>query len=114
MKISLVIPLCNEQESLAPLVEAIGAALDPKGWSYEIIFIDDGSSDGSFEVIRKLKAASGAKIRAYRFSRNYGKAAGLSVGIAEAQGEIIITMDADLQDDPAELSNLADAVTMVM
>ena len=106
MKLSIVIPLCNEQESLTPLADAIAAALDPVGLSYELVFIDDGSTDGSFEEIRKLKAAYGPKVRAFRFSRNYGKAAALSVGIARARGDIIITMDADLQDDPAAIRPL--------
>jgi len=106
MKLSIVIPLLNERESLQPLAEAIAAALKPLDISYEIIFVDDGSIDGSFEVIRTLKASSGARVRAFRFSRNYGKSAALSVGIAHAQGDIIVTMDADLQDDPAAIPDL--------
>jgi glycosyltransferase involved in cell wall biosynthesis len=107
MKLSIVIPLLNERESLQPLTEAIVAAITPLDISYEIIFVDDGSTDGSFEVVRTLlPASSGAKVRAYRFSRNYGKAAALAVGIAHAQGDIIVTMDADLQDDPAAIPDL--------
>lgn len=106
MKLSIVIPLLNECESLQPLAGAIAAALKPLDISYEIIFVDDGSTDGSFEVIRALKAAAGATIRAFRFSRNYGKAAALSTGIANAQGDYIVTMDADLQDDPMAIPGL--------
>jgi glycosyltransferase involved in cell wall biosynthesis len=105
MKLSIVIPLYNERESLTPLVEAISTVMEAHGYSYEIVFVDDGSSDGSFDEIRSLKPRYG-KIRAFRFNRNYGKAAGLSVGIANARGEIIVTMDADLQDDPAAIPAL--------
>ncbi len=105
MKLSIVIPLHNEQESLTPLVEAIATVMDADGYSYEIVFVDDGSTDGSFDTIRALKARYG-QIRAFRFNRNYGKAAGLSVGIANSRGEIIITMDADLQDDPGAIPAL--------
>jgi glycosyltransferase involved in cell wall biosynthesis len=105
MKLSIVIPLLNEQESLAPLVESIATVMKAEGYSYEIIFVDDGSTDGSFDEIRSLKARFG-QIRAVRFNRNWGKAAGLSVGIAQAQGEIIVTMDADLQDDPEAIPAL--------
>jgi glycosyltransferase involved in cell wall biosynthesis len=105
MKLSIVIPLFNEQESLTPLVEAIATVMEAEGYSYEIIFVDDGSTDGSFDVIRSLKARY-TQIRAVRFNRNWGKAAGLSVGIAAARGEIIVTMDADLQDDPAAIPAL--------
>ncbi|MCU0610107.1 MAG: glycosyltransferase family 2 protein [Chitinispirillaceae bacterium] len=106
MKLSIVIPLLNEHESLVPLCQAISGALDPAGMTYEIIFVDDGSTDRSFEVIRELKTADPARIRAYRFNRNFGKAAALSVGIAEARGDIIVTMDADLQDDPAAVPGM--------
>ncbi len=105
MKLSIVIPLYNEQESLAPLVEAIAKVMKTEGYSWEIIFVDDGSTDGSFDEIRSLKTLFG-QIRAVRFNRNWGKAAGLSVGIAHAQGEIIVTMDADLQDDPEAIPAL--------
>lgn len=103
MKLSIVIPLFNEHESLTPLCESIASVLNRAGYSYEIVFVDDGSKDGSFDVIKKLKTTYGDKIRAIRFTRNYGKAAALAVGIAAAAGEVIITMDADLQDDPAAI-----------
>ena len=106
MKLSIVIPVCNERESLKPLVEAIMAVMQRNAWSHEILFIDDGSTDGSFEEMRSLRTAIGDTVRAIRFSRNYGKAAALSVGIAAAKGEAIVTMDADLQDDPAEIPAL--------
>jgi glycosyltransferase involved in cell wall biosynthesis len=107
MKLSIVIPLLNEQESLSPLVASIAAVLGPLvSDDYEIIFVDDGSTDNSFEAIRGLKDAYGKKVRAFRFSRNYGKAAALAVGIANAKGERIVTMDADLQDDPAAIPDL--------
>lgn len=106
MKLSIVIPLLNEQESLAPLVASIHTALGPLGHDFEIVFVDDGSTDGSFNAIRDLRKTYGPKVRAVRFCRNYGKAAALAVGIARAQGDIIITMDADLQDDPAAIPGM--------
>ena len=106
MKLSIVIPLYNERESLALLTEAITSALQNFSGGYEIVFVDDGSTDGSLDVIRTLKAAHGPLVRAIAFNRNYGKAAALSVGIAAAGGERIVTMDADLQDDPAAVPEL--------
>lgn len=106
MKLSIVIPLFNERESLRPLADSIVKAMAPLGHKYEMIFIDDGSTDGSFDALRALKTDHGSKVRAFRFCRNYGKAAALSTGIAHAQGDIIITMDADLQDDPAAIPDL--------
>ncbi len=106
MKISLVIPAYNEHESLPHLVDKIEAALGPTGHEYEIVFVDDGSTDGTFDVMRQLHSRNPGGIRVYRFSRNYGKSAALSVGIGQAQGEVIITMDADLQDDPAAIPGM--------
>jgi glycosyltransferase involved in cell wall biosynthesis len=105
MKLSIVIPVKNEHESLRPLADAIVKVMGPLNLEYELLFIDDGSTDGSFEVIRSLKVP-GARIRAYRFSRNYGKSAALAIGIARAEGDRIVTMDADLQDDPAAIPDL--------
>ena len=106
MKLSIVIPLKNERESLRPLADAIVKAVGPLGLEYELVFVDDGSTDGSFDAIRALKASCGARLRAFRFSRNYGKSAALATGIARAEGDIIVTMDADLQDDPAVVPDL--------
>ena len=105
-KLSVVIPLFNEHESLTPLCESIASVLDPLSIAWEIIFVDDGSRDGSWEIIKKLREMHGEKIRARRFTRNYGKAAALAVGIAAATGEVIVTMDADLQDDPAAIPGM--------
>ncbi len=110
MRLSIVIPLYNEKDSLDPLMEAIAAVLTEKCLSFEVIFIDDGSTDGSFEIIRKLHSHYPSQIRSYRFNRNYGKSAALSVGIEKAIGEVIVTMDADLQDDPAGIPGMLDLV----
>jgi glycosyltransferase involved in cell wall biosynthesis len=106
MKLSLVIPLLNENESLAPLMAAIEKALTEASLSYEVLFIDDGSTDGSFDVIKTLAKQYPEKVKCVRFSRNYGKAAALAVGIEKSQGDIIVTMDADLQDDPLAIPEM--------
>jgi glycosyltransferase involved in cell wall biosynthesis len=103
--ISLVIPVYNEAGSLEPLVEEIAQALPPTGHPYEVVFVDDGSSDGSFAVMEKLAAAD-PSVRAVKLRRNFGKAAALAHGFADARGEIIVTLDGDRQDDPAEIPKL--------
>ncbi len=102
MDISVIVPLLNERESLPELRERIAAVMKEHAWSYEILFIDDGSTDGSWECIRELSAAD-ACVKGVRFRRNYGKSAALYCGFERAQGDIVVTMDADLQDDPAEI-----------
>jgi len=106
MKLSIVIPLLNEKESLPPLMDGIMSALAGKDRSYEVIFIDDGSTDGSFETLREIHRKNPEIVRVVRFSRNYGKSAALSVGIEKAEGDVIVTMDADLQDDPAAIPDM--------
>ena len=103
--ISVIIPLLNEEESLHDLHEQLKYSLTKLGGNYELIFIDDGSTDGSFKVLQQLRQRNN-RIKAIRFRRNYGKSAALAVGFRKAQGEYVITMDADLQDDPAEIGNL--------
>lgn len=102
-KISLVIPLHNEQESLPLLVKAIDDVFKSGDNEYDIVFVDDGSTDQSFEILKKIRLEYGSRISVIRFTRNYGKSAALSVAIKEAKGDIIITMDADLQDDPTAI-----------
>ncbi len=103
--LSVVIPVFNEEESLPPLCEKLHAVLERLGKQCEVIFVDDGSTDRSFDVMRELRDVYPA-IRAVRFRRNYRKAAALATGFSEARGEVIITMDADLQDDPEEIPRL--------
>lgn len=99
--VSVVIPLLDEEESLRELTSGIEKVLD--GLSFEIIFVDDGSQDGSWAVIDQLHQAQPEIIRGIRFARNYGKSAALQKGFEAAQGAVVFTMDADLQDDPEEL-----------
>lgn len=103
--ISIVIPLYNEQESLPELTSWIDAVCEKNNFSAEIIFIDDGSTDESWNVIVDLKT-NYSVIKAIRFRRNHGKSAALHVGFKEAKGEVVITMDADLQDSPDEIPEL--------
>ena len=102
MKISTVIPVYNEVESLPPLHEELSAVASEHGYELEIVFVDDGSTDGSWECIEELVSAD-KRIRAVRFRRNFGKAAALRAGFKIATGEVVFTLDADLQDDPAEI-----------
>ena len=105
MNLSIIIPAYNEQESLPNLLQQISDVVNALKLQYEIIIIDDGSNDGTDKILRELKPKFQA-LRAYIFRRNHGKSAALSEGFKQAKGEIIITMDADLQDDPAEIPNL--------
>ncbi|MGV3763287.1 glycosyltransferase family 2 protein [Parapedobacter sp.] len=105
MDISVVIPLYNEAESLPELAAWIQRVMDEHRFSYEIVLVDDGSTDSSWMVIEGLKAIN-PKISAVKFRRNYGKSAALNVGFAAAQGDVVITMDADLQDSPDEIPEL--------
>lgn len=105
MDISVVIPLYNEEESLPELAAWIEKVMAENGFSYEILFIDDGSTDKSLEVIRRL-ARLNDRIHAISFSRNYGKSPALNVGFRRAKGDVVITMDADLQDSPDEIPEL--------
>ncbi|MCH5233011.1 MAG: glycosyltransferase family 2 protein [Muribaculaceae bacterium] len=105
MDISVVIPLYNEEESLPELTQWITHVMNGNGYSYEIIFVDDGSTDDSFRIIKRLSKDNG-NIRAVRFSRNYGKSPALNTGFRMAQGDVVITMDADLQDSPDEIPEL--------
>lgn len=104
-KVSLVIPLLNEEESLMPLYNEIKKIIDKLKINYEIVFIDDGSTDSSLQKLRELNRKD-RNARYISFRKNYGKSAALNVGFKKASGDAIITMDADLQDDPAEIENL--------
>jgi len=107
--LSIVVPVFNEQESLRQLhaeLDEVGRAHD---YELEIVFVDDGSSDGSWSVIEEL-AAGDVRVRAVRFRRNFGKAAALSAGFAECRGELVMTLDADLQDDPKEIPRFLDTL----
>jgi len=105
MDLSVVIPVYNEEESLPELTDWIERACAGSSLSFEIIYIDDGSSDASWEIIRSL-ADKKRYIKGFRFRRNYGKAAALHTGFSEADGEVVITMDSDLQDSPDEIPGL--------
>ncbi|MFN8339879.1 MAG: glycosyltransferase family 2 protein [Saprospiraceae bacterium] len=105
LDISLVIPLYNEDESLPELHDWIQRVMTENDFTYEIIFVDDGSNDRSWQVIENLKTKNPV-VRGIKFRRNYGKSAGLNVGFEHTQGDVVITMDADLQDSPDEIPEL--------
>lgn len=105
MDLSVVIPLFNEEESLPELTAWIGKVMNEHHYSYEIIFVDDGSTDNSWQVIESLRQKNN-NIKGIKFQRNYGKSAGLNEGFRAAEGDVIITMDADLQDSPDEIPEL--------
>ena len=110
MDLSIVVPLFNEHESLPILVERLHGVIGAMGQSYEIILVDDGSNDGSWKVIQGLTAAD-QRVKGIRFGRNYGKSPALNEGFRAAQGGVVITMDADLQDDPDEIPELYRMIT---
>jgi glycosyltransferase involved in cell wall biosynthesis len=103
--ISVVVPVHDEERSVALLYEETAAALDPLGRPWEAIFVDDGSADGTFGALTRLHAAN-ENVRVVRLRRNFGKAAALQAGFEEAQGDVVVTIDGDLQDDPAEIPRL--------
>lgn len=110
MNLSIVIPLLNEEESLKELHQWIVNVMTANNYTYEVIFIDDGSTDNSWGIIQQL-AAQNPNIKGIRFLRNYGKSQALHAGFAKAQGDVIITMDADLQDSPDEIPELYNMIT---
>ena len=110
MDISIVIPLFNEEESLPELVSWIERVMKDHGYTYEVILVDDGSNDHSWMVLEQIHAAN-PSIKGIKFRRNYGKSAALHTGFAAAQGEVVITMDADLQDSPDEIPGLYQMIT---
>ncbi len=103
--ISVVVPLLNEEHSLELLYAEIAAALEPRGEEWEVVFVDDGSTDGSMGVLARLHDEH-ANVVAVQLRRNFGKAAALQAGFLEARGDVVVTIDADLQDDPAEIPQL--------
>lgn len=109
MDLSVIIPLYNEEESLPELVAWIRRVAQQEQYTYEIVMVDDGSTDASWNVIEHL-VEGGDDVRGIKFQRNYGKSAGLFVGFAAAKGEVVITMDADLQDSPDEIPELVEMI----
>jgi len=106
MDLSIVVPAFNEDESLPELVSWIRRVIDPLQWTYEVIIIDDGSTDRTWYIIQNLSQEHGPLIKGIRFRRNYGKSAALNTAFRRTQGKVVITMDADLQDSPEELPSL--------
>jgi glycosyltransferase involved in cell wall biosynthesis len=103
--VSVVVPLLNEEHTIADLYDQIRTALDPAPDDWEVVYVDDGSTDGSYQELVRLHAAH-TNVRVVRLRRNFGKAAALAAGVGAATGDVIVTIDADLQDDPAEIPRL--------
>lgn len=102
MDLSIVIPLIDEEESLPELTAWIEKVMDENHYTYEVIFVDDGSSDNSWQVIEQLRSKN-SNIKGIKFQRNYGKSAGLNEAFRATSGDVVITMDADLQDSQDEI-----------
>lgn len=110
MDISVIVPLYNEEESLPELESWIDRVMRANGFSYEIIFVNDGSTDRSWQVVKELQAKNSC-VKGISFRRNYGKSPALNVGFEKAEGDVVITMDADLQDSPDEIPGLYKMIT---
>lgn len=104
--LSIVVPVYNEEESLPELYERLEAVVKRSAWDYEYVFVDDGSTDRSIGVLRELREKDPAHVNVISFRRNYGKSAALEMGFRVVRGDFVVTLDADLQDDPAEIPNL--------
>jgi len=109
MDLSIVIPLYNEEENVEPLYNQLKTALDRTSREYEIIIIDDGSTDGSFDVLKRLHERD-ERLKVIRFRRNFGQTAAFAAGFDRSQGQVVITMDADLQNDPADIPLLLEKI----
>src|SRR5688500_14652057 len=105
MDISIVIPVFNENESLPELTAWIERVMIEYGYTYEVIYVDDGSTDNTWEVIEALRKRN-SNVKGIKFQRNYGKSAGLNVAFKETSGDVVITMDGDMQDSPDEIPEL--------
>jgi glycosyltransferase involved in cell wall biosynthesis len=110
MNLSIVIPLLNEEDSLRELHDWVVSVMNKSSFTYEIIFIDDGSTDNSWKVIESLSNEN-SNVKAIRFLKNFGKSQALHAGFNKAQGDVVITMDADLQDNPEEIPELYELIT---
>ena len=110
MDISVIIPLLNESDSLSELHSSLKKVMTSNSFTYEVIFIDDGSSDDSWDVINRISKEN-QSIKGIRFLKNYGKSQALHVGFLKAKGNVVFTMDADLQDDPEEIPALYKMIT---
>src|SRR5690606_33432160 len=110
MNLSIIIPLLNEEESLNELYDWIVSVMQSNHFSYEVLFIDDGSTDNSWGIITSL-AKKDLNVKGIRFQRNFGKSKALHAGFEKAQGDVVITMDADLQDNPEEIPELYRLIT---
>jgi len=111
MNISVVVPLFNEEESLPELCAWIDKVMQKNNFTYEVLLIDDGSKDKSWEVVEQI-SSNNTNIKGIKFRRNYGKSAALNVGFAKAKGDVVITMDADLQDSPEEIPTLYNKIAI--
>ena len=111
MDISVVVPLYNEEESLPELFAWIKRVMDKNKFSYEVIFVNDGSTDSSWDVIEKIHTENPDHVHGIKFRRNHGKSPALFCGFEKAQGDVVITMDADLQDSPDEIPELYRMIT---
>lgn len=109
LALSVIIPFCNERENLKELCDVLHSVLFPFGQSYEIIFVDDGSTDGGFELLHEI-ASGDSHIKIIRFTRNFGQTAAMAAGFKEAGGELYITMDADNQNDPRDIPKLVEKI----
>ncbi len=110
MDLSVVIPIYYEEANIRPLYDAVTAALDPTGLQYEIITVDDGSGDGSFSILKELAQAD-RRVRVIRFRRNFGQTAAMAAGFEAARGAVIVPMDGDLQNDPADIPLLLEKIS---